>query len=157
MAPMEVAGGVYNCDIDHIGSAAELRTRTGAQMAIHELDAPVLSGRQRPQKGGLAMLAIKRLVRFRPVVPDVLLRDGDTIGGFQVVHAPGHTPGSIALRRDDGVLFCRDALLSDRDGRILPPNTRLSWDPAQALASAEKIKALRMTRLLTGHGAPVSG
>jgi hydroxyacylglutathione hydrolase len=146
-----------HCDIDHVGSAAELKTLTGAEVAIHELDAPVLSGRQRPQKGGLAMVALYRLFRFRPVVPDVLLGDGDTIGGFRVLHVPGHTAGSIALRRDDGVVFSGDALLSDKHGRVLPPDPRLSQDPAQALASAEKIKALGITHLLTGHGAPASG
>src|SRR5450759_5555238 len=47
-----------HCDIDHIGSAAELKRLTGARVAIHELDAPVLSGQQRPQKGGLVMLSL---------------------------------------------------------------------------------------------------
>jgi len=54
-------------------------------------------------------------------------------------------------------VFSGDALLSDKHGRVLPPDPRLSQDPAQALASAEKIKALGITHLLTGHGAPVSG
>jgi len=156
--PRELRHVVFShCDIDHVGSAAELKKLTGAQVAIHELDAPVLSGRQGPQKGGLAMAALYRLFRFRPVVPDVLLGDGDTIGGLRVLHVPGHTAGSIALRRDDGVVFSGDALLSDKHGRVLSPDPRLSQDPAQALASAEKIKALGSTHLLTGHGAPVSG
>jgi len=43
-----------------------------------------------------------RLLRFRAVVPDVRMRDGDTIGGLVVMHVPGHTAGSIALMRDDG-------------------------------------------------------
>ncbi len=141
--------------IDHMGSAAELRNLTGAQVAIHELDAPALSGRQRPEKGRLVMAALDRLFRSRPVVPDVRLRDGDVIGGLQVVHVPGHTAGSTALRRDDGVVFCGDALLSDRRGRVMPPNTSLSLDPAQVLASAERVKALPATLLLPGHGPPV--
>jgi hypothetical protein len=33
---------------------------------------------------------------------------------------------------------------------------RLALDPAQAPASGEKIRALRFTPLLTGHGAPAS-
>ena len=124
-------------------------------MAIHELDAPVLSGDQKPQKGGLAMVVLYRLLWFRPVVPDLLLTDGDTIGGFHVMHAPGHTAGSLVLYRDDGVVFSGDALLSNKDGQVRPPDPRLALDRAEALASAERIKALPTRLLLTGHGAPV--
>jgi hypothetical protein len=53
-------------------------------VAIHELDAPVLSGRERPQKRGRVMRVLYRLFRFQPVVPGRALKDGDTIGGFRV-------------------------------------------------------------------------
>jgi len=144
-----------HCDIDHVGSVAKLKELTGAQVTIHELDAPVLSGEQKPQKGGLVMVVLYRLPWFRPVVPDLLLNDGDTIGGFHVMHAPGHTAGSLALYRDDGVVFSGDALLSNKHGRVRPPDPRLALDRAEALASAEQIKALPIKLLLTGHGAPV--
>ncbi len=144
-----------HCDIDHVGSVAALKELTGAQVAIHELDAPVLSGEQKPQKGGLAMVVLYRLLWFRPAVPGLLLTDGDTIGGLHVMHAPGHTAGSLALHRDDGVVFCGDALLSNKHGQVRPPDPRLALDRAQALASAERIKALPVKLLLTGHGAPV--
>jgi glyoxylase-like metal-dependent hydrolase (beta-lactamase superfamily II) len=141
------------CDIDHVGSGAELKRRTGARVAIHELDVAVLSGEQRPQKGGLAMVALYRLLRFRPIAPDLRLRDGDTIGGLQVMHVAGHTAGSIALLRNDGVVFSGDALLSDTHGNVLPPDPRLALDPAQALLSAGMIRARRAGLLLAGHGA----
>jgi glyoxylase-like metal-dependent hydrolase (beta-lactamase superfamily II) len=141
-----------HCDIDHVGSVAELKRRTGARVAIHELDVAVLSGEQRPQKGGLAMVALYRLLRFRPIAPDLRLRDGDTIGGLQVMHVAGHTAGSIALLRNDGVVFSGDALLSDTHGNVLPPDPRLALDPAQALLSAEMIRARRARLLLAGHG-----
>ena len=145
---------ITHCDIDHVGSAAELKRLTGARVAIHELDASVLSGEQRPQKGGLWMVAIYRLLRFRPVAADVRLRDGDTIGGLHVMHVPGHTAGSIALVREDGVVFSGDALLSDKNGNVLPPDPRLALDPGQASASAEMIRARCSRLLLPGHGAP---
>ena len=40
---------------DHMGSAQALRQATGAPISIHELDAPVLARRERPQKGRRAM------------------------------------------------------------------------------------------------------
>ena len=142
--------------IDHAGSVAELKRLTGAQVAIHELDAPVLAGRERPAKGRRAMAVITRLFRLRRVTADLLLRDGDRIGGLEVVHVPGHTAGSIVLRRDDGVVFSGDALLGDRHGGIRPPDPGLSLGPAQARASAEKIRALGFRLLLPGHGRPAA-
>ncbi len=144
-----------HCDIDHVGSVAKLKELTGAQVAVHEREAPVLSGEQKPQKGGLAMVVLYRLFWFRPVVPDLLLNDGDTIGGFHVMHAPGHTAGSLVLYRDDGVVFSGDALLSNKHGQVRPPDPRLALDRAEALASAERIKALPIKLLLAGHGALV--
>ena len=141
--------------IDHVGSVAELKRLTGAQVAIHELDAPVLAGRERPAKGRRAMAVITWLFRLRTATADLLLRDGDRIGGLEVVHVPGQTAGSIALRRDDGVVFSGDALLGDRHGGIRPPDPGLSLDPAQARASAEKIRALGFT-LRPGHGRPAT-
>jgi hydroxyacylglutathione hydrolase len=145
-----------HCHPDHVGGAAELKRLTGARVAIHELDAPVVAGTERPPKGGLAMRALYRLFA-RPVAPDLLLRDGDTVGGtLRVVHVPGHTAGSIVLVRADGVVFSGDALLSDKQGRLLPPDPRLALDRAQAETSAESIRALRPRLLLTGHGAPAA-
>lgn len=142
-------------DMDHVGSAAALKAHTGARVAIHELDAPVLTGGQRPQKRMLLVVALYSLL-VRPVTPDRLLRDGDTIGGLEVVHIPGHTAGSIALVRDDDVVFTGDALLSDKHGNVIPPDPRLAQDPAQVSISAERIKALHPRLLLTGHGAPAT-
>jgi len=46
------------------GRVAKLKGLIGAQVAIHELDGPVLSGDQRPQKGGRVMVVLCRLLRF---------------------------------------------------------------------------------------------
>ncbi len=144
-----------HCDIDHIGSAAELKRLTGASVAIHERDAAVLAG-GRPEKGGLALAALYRLLRFRAVTADRILSDGDMIDGFQVMHVPGHTAGSIALISADGMVFSGDALLADKQGKVSAPDRRLALDPAQAVRSADRIRALQPTLLLAGHGAPAS-
>ena len=141
--------------VDHVGGAAELRRRTGAQVTIHALDAPVLTGEVRPPKGRRAMAAIERLLRLERLVPDILLSGGEMIAGLEIIHVPGHTDGSIVLRRDDGVLFSGDALIADRHGRARDPDLSLALDPARAVASAARIRALPHTLLLAGHGAPV--
>lgn len=140
--------------LDHVGGAAEVKRRTGAQVAIHVLDAPVLAGKERPRKGRRAMAAIERLLRLERSAPDIILGGGEVIAGLEVVHMPGHTDGSIILRRGDGVLFSGDALLGDRHGRVRDPDPSLALDPALAFASAARIRALPHTLLLPGHGAP---
>jgi glyoxylase-like metal-dependent hydrolase (beta-lactamase superfamily II) len=142
---------------DHMGSAAELRRLTGARIAIHELDAPVLAGRERPAKGRRTMGLLLRVFRVAPVVADLTVGSGDVLGGLEVIHVPGHTAGSIALRRADGIVFSGDALLGDRQGRLRPPDAGLSLDPERASASAAELRSLASPLLLPGHGAPVRG
>jgi glyoxylase-like metal-dependent hydrolase (beta-lactamase superfamily II) len=37
-------------------------------------------------------------INVRPILTNVLLEDGDTIGNtLKVIHTPGHTPGHISL------------------------------------------------------------
>ncbi len=142
-------------DADHVGGLARLAELTGARVAIHELDAPVVMKKQPPLG---RMLLVRILYRWlqRPVVPDRLLVDGDVVGGLRVVHVPGHTAGSIALVRDDGAVFSGDTLLADKHGNVLPPDPRLAEDRDLVAASAERIRALDPRPLLPGHGAPSS-
>ena len=138
---------------DHIRGAAELRRRTDAHVAVHELDAAVLAGGEFPAKGRRMQQVIRRGFRIRPVAADLLLHDGDEVAGLQVVHVPGHTAGSIALHRE-GVVFTGDAMRCDRHGQVLLPDARLSLDPKAAMRSVERIRALHPDLLLPGHGAP---
>jgi DNA-binding MarR family transcriptional regulator len=109
-----------HADPDHAGSAAELRELTGVPVAIHAHDAHVLAGGLTPRraKGPLRARSLPgRLARlghelgmaivlragcafgWRALRADRLLRDGDVVAGLRVIHAPGHTAGSIALAR----------------------------------------------------------
>jgi hydroxyacylglutathione hydrolase len=140
---------------DHMGSAAALRRAAGAPVAVGELDAPVLAGLGLPAKGRRAMGLIRALLRIRPLDADLLLRSGDTIEGLEVIGAPGHTDGSIVLRRPDGIVFSGDALLVGRRGGVGPADPGLSLDPERARVSAREILELVPTLLLPGHGAAV--
>jgi len=140
---------------DHVGTAAALRQATGAPVAIGEADAPILAGGDLPAKGRRAMRAVTRLLRVRSLDADIVLRPGDAIEGLEVVGAPGHTAGSIALRHASGVLFTGDAVLGDRHGGLQPPDSRLSLDPDRATASMNKLLGLAPRLILAGHGAPV--
>ena len=167
-----------HADPDHTGSAGALKALTGAPVAIHRHDAPALAGGFTPRraKGPLsARTLLPRLARlgheagmalvmrlrpgagWAPLVADALLEDGERIAGLRVVHAPGHTAGSIALWRDDGALFAGDAVFGDPLGRAHPPPPATALDPVQARATAQRLFSLPFTTLYPGHGQPVVG
>jgi glyoxylase-like metal-dependent hydrolase (beta-lactamase superfamily II) len=145
-------------DTDHIGNVAELKAATGARVAIHEADAPTLTGADYARaKGfmGATFGLLRKVVKAKPLQPDILLHDGDTVSGFTVHHFAGHTVGSIWLSREDGVVFSGDTLLGDSKGNAAPPTKAIAYDYAEALAAAEAIEATHYTLLLPGHGEPV--
>jgi glyoxylase-like metal-dependent hydrolase (beta-lactamase superfamily II) len=148
-----------HADIDHIGSAAELKRMTGARLAIHADDAPILRGKQsfktiRGPLGVIFKLAM-RLIRYHPAEPDIILGADSEIEGFRIIHVPGHTNGSICIYKPGKVIFVGDALKSDSSGNPKPPSRMASLDEAKARASLTTIATLDFDTLLTGHGAPV--
>ena len=149
-----------HADPDHIGGAAAVKKATGAIVAIEREDAPALAG-EKPSKAlkgplGLFFRAFFGVaVRVQHLKADLILEDGDNIGGFQVIAVPGHTDGSLALWRPrDRVLISGDALLTDRHGAELPPRQSAAGDYAQALKSAAALGQLGYRYLLPGHGQP---
>lgn len=147
-------------DIDHSGSVAELKEITKARVAIHEGDAMSLAGEKKLKevRGIFSPLfkVIARFIKFHPVKPDILLKEGDEIGGFRVIHTPGHTSGSICLYQPGQLLFAGDAAVrSDSRGNLKPPLKSVTLDMKQAWESVKKIAELEFNILLPGHGSPV--
>ncbi|MGA2670638.1 MAG: MBL fold metallo-hydrolase [Dehalococcoidia bacterium] len=150
-----------HADIDHAGSAAELKRMTGARLAIHADDAPILRGKQsfkamRGPLGFMFKLAMS-FIRYHPAEPDIILGADSEIEGFRIIHVPGHTNGSICVYRPGTVIFAGDALRSDSSGNPKPIFWISSLDKAKARASLRAIATLDFDTLLTGHGAPVVG
>lgn len=131
---------------DHIGANSYLKERTQALIAIHELDADMLSSAQRN-------LSIYIGSGITSQAADCLLKDGDTIEvgemQFTVLHTPGHTPGGISLLCD-GILFSGDTLFYQSVGRSDFPGGSHS----QLIRSIqEKLLILPDdTKVLPGHG-----
>jgi len=150
-----------HADIDHIGSAAEIKKMTGAQLVIQANDAPILRGKSRfkTPKGplGLILRLMVGLMRFHPVEPDIVMNADSDLAGFQVIQTPGHTFGSISLYQPGKIIFVGDALKSDSKGNPKLPSILLSADVVKATVSLMKIAELDFDCLLPGHGAPVKG
>jgi len=85
--------------------------------------------------------------------------DGATLdvpGSPRVIHAPGHTAGSVALHfADHDALFVGDTLntYAVTTGWHGPQLSPFNADRAQALASLSLLEGLPATHVLPGHGA----
>jgi len=92
--------------------------------------------------------------------PGTLVEPGDTVGSLQVVAAPGHTPGQIALLDSrDGTLIAGDAFstlggvaTAARTNWRFPLVAMATWDRPTALATARALAGLKPARLAVGHG-----
>ena len=147
---------------DHIGNAAELARRSGARVLAHRDDVPYIE-RTEPAPAGssvsrrLLTWMSERVFKTAPCKVDKALQDGDvvdTLGGLQVIHTPGHTPGSIVFHQPERrILFCGDVLFNQSSLQLAP--SFFSLDVPLARESARKLADLSVEVLCLGHGEPI--
>lgn len=149
---------------DHTGSAAALVGLTGARVIGPELDADVIEGRAvraDPQLLDWEIPLFERYGKAAPPAPpvalDAVVGDNDWLDWerpAQVVAAPGHTRGSVAVHLPkDGVLIAGDAIMSlDGEPRLGVFNV----DPDRARSSLRRLARLNPELLCVGHGPVVS-
>jgi glyoxylase-like metal-dependent hydrolase (beta-lactamase superfamily II) len=150
---------VTHCHIDHTRGLSAIKAATGAKVAVHEADAGFVSGRERYPSPGGAMGFVFRLIspffKTTPVVPDLVLKEGDVVGRLAVLHTPGHTPGSISLYdRQDKVLFVGDTARFVKK-RLEGPPPQFTPHMDQAKVSIERLSSFDFEVMLSGHGEPL--
>ena len=158
---------------DHSGSAAELHELTGAKVVAHSGDTepgpdgtlllrkgvegervPILyrwmmrGGRPPQQRVQIHNTEVHETVDHGAVIP--------CLGGLQVMHTPGHTPGSVCLLlQDSRVLFLGDSVINNID-RLSRP---LMWDRGKRRELDASLRTLRPVEALAacfGHGPPLA-
>lgn len=158
---------------DHIGASATLAEVTGAEVFEGRLDheqatAVWRSGRPRgsvaeylrangmPDDEAAAVQGESERVGSVVRLPDdvTLVEPGDSVGGWEAVHLPGHADGHLSLVRGDE-LVAGDALLGDITPNVgLWPNSRP--DPlADYLESLREIVRRAPRVAYPGHGAVI--
>jgi len=129
---------------DHTGDNAALAEHTGADIAVHPLDAHRLVD----PKPLYAPFPIP------PCVPAVELAEGAVIRfgsiTLDVIHTPGHTEGSVCLlSNDEGLLFSGDTLFANGWGRVDLPGGSADQMVESLARLAGHPDGLRV---LPGHG-----
>jgi glyoxylase-like metal-dependent hydrolase (beta-lactamase superfamily II) len=165
--------------IDHVGSHPEF---TNCEILVHpaeadELARPGRQGLRFPKRSAEEVAALRasgiepsefmleavpfvgydlESHRRAPVKPTRLVSEGDVVETgdreFQVLHLPGHSPGSVALwERSSGSLFSGDAIY---DGVIVDNLPRS--DVELYRATMKRLAQLPLTHVFGGHNAPMT-
>ncbi|MBM4241480.1 MAG: MBL fold metallo-hydrolase [Euryarchaeota archaeon] len=143
---------------DHVGGLGELKRITGAKVAAHIDDAYYISGKKTPDSlFARAITGIFKLIKRSQLVEvDIILEDGDKIGDYQVLHTPGHTPGSISLYNPKNKAIFVGDILRCVKGEIKGPVPRFTPDIRKANESLKKLGDLDIEVILTGHTPPLT-
>ena len=161
-------------DTDHIGFAERLRRDHGVPVFVHGADAARARGEIKPKPawGRVKLGPVTRFLwyasrkgglRTTYLTEVTTVDDGQVLdlpGRPRVVGMPGHSPGSIAVHSAVAdAVFVGDALTTRHvlTGRPGPQPAPFTDDPAQALASLDRLAGLPARWVLPGHGAPWDG
>ena len=141
---------ITHTHLDHVAGNHEVRERTGAKVMLHERDLPLYDN--------LPMQA--QFIGMAPPVRadvDEYIHQGDVItfgskgDSIQVLHTPGHTPGSCSFfMASQNLLFSGDTLFAGGVGR-----TDLWGGDFDTEVESIRQRLLPLpdaTRVIAGHG-----
>ena len=150
----------------HLGGLAELKLLSGATVHSHEREADIVGGERIAERVSLVphkplrvyfpfqLFAALGLGAHKPCPVDASIGAGDEVGGLQVLHIPGHTPGHLGFYAPDkGVLIAGDAISTW-------PSFDAGWESftlneAQHRMSIRTLASLEPRVLGVGHGDPI--
>ena len=132
---------------DHITGARDLQTDFGGKIVIHRSDEPFLSDENK---------SLSYFLRepFCPTKADMVVSDSDLLDfsseNIEVIHTPGHTPGSVCYRVGDN-LFSGDTLFRLSAGRTDFPG----GSDVDMMKSMKKLKSISQNlNVYPGHDRP---
>ena len=136
---------------DHVLGVAGLKEKTGAQFMLHKEDLPVLESMQ---------AQVRQFMGYEVPPPprvDGFVKHGDIVRfgeeKVEVLHTPGHSPGSISLA-GDGFVFTGDALFNQSIGRTDLPGG--DFDTLIRSINEQLFRLKDDTIVYPGHGPETS-
>ncbi len=159
--------------LDHIGSAAAIKSATAAALVSHPFEKPYVAGTlviitprawslyARIARRALAVasstLKLLRLIKYQPVHIDESADEEsvlDTTGiDGSIVWTPGHTKGSVSLFLNKSRVAIVGDLLASKRGKLVEPI--FMENPTQTKSSVQRILDLHPTIICPGHGKPL--
>lgn len=138
---------------DHIGGVREIAAMTGAEIYMHAADVERLRiglrEALRERRTSALVAALTRGPEDAKTLEDGTLLPA--LGGLEVVHTPGHTPGSVCLYAPaHRLLIVGDALQVIRR-RLSPPSRLFTEDMALARRSIARLAQLDVDTICFAH------
>jgi len=148
-----------HCHFDHIGSNSILQDRTGAEIAAHEADAKWIEDlnlqwediwarfhEEQSLPADLEEAAAPSLVTRR-------LHGGERIRlgarEFEVIHFPGHSPGSICLYEEAGGMVISGDSIQGQGSK--PAGMPMVMDLTGYASALQKMASRKIRCLILGH------
>jgi len=149
---------------DHQGASHALCQALNLPLWCPEGEAAIMeSGDLRPNMPTNALNQVQGTIVAGPPHPVAKgLKEGDEVGGFTVLSAPGHSRDHLAYwRESDRVLILGDVAFNINFLPLRPqlqePPRPFTLNPTQNRDSARKLAALNPRWVCFGHGQPVAG
>lgn len=167
---------------DHHGLSRRVRDASGAWVAMHALDAAMVTEQRNSHRSWLATIGAAFLAAGaaqedfadvpepdapspvpKPALPDRLVADGELVDvpgrRVRAVWTPGHTPGHTCfVLEDEGRLLTGDHLLPRISPHIGLWSPEVARDPlGEFLESLDKVASLGVDGALPAHVAPFDG
>ena len=145
---------------DHQGASREVCERLGIELWCGDRDADAMESGVLGQKDHLINKVITWAWAGPPYPVARRLREGDEVGGFQVLDVPGHSPGHVAYwRGSDRTLIAGDVVNNMNVMTGIPglhePRVEFTTDPPRNRESARRLAALEPALVCFGHGPPL--
>ncbi len=145
--------------VDHTGNTTFIKENSNAIVYGHKLDEIYFDGANkynglRKVCGALEGFA-SFILSFSPPLIDKYLFGGemfDLLNGLEVIHTPGHTPGSVCYySKKRGILFSGDTL-QHRNGNVVRVHRSIYSENSKVEEeSVEMLLQLCFDKLLSGH------
>ncbi|MCX7912470.1 MAG: MBL fold metallo-hydrolase [Dehalococcoidales bacterium] len=164
---------------DHYGMAGRIKKLSGAVLAMHHIEKGFIEPRYIAMEELLAQTdrmllecGVPRSVAdslrdatlgleqyITPVMPDITLRDGESINtgkfSFRVIWTPGHSSGHVCLYEPVRKIFLSgDHILPKITPNVSIHPLSIENPLGRYLASLEEIKRLDIRLVLPGHDSP---
>ena len=156
----------------HLGGLATLKRMSGARVYAHEWESDIIAGQRKAQAIPFFprrpfRISLRVFVPFQiglalglgphpPCEVDEFLQDGASVGPLTICHAPGHSPGHLAMFwKERRTLFAGDSIATWPDISLGWPAFNLNQ--RQHYESLHKIADFDPEIIAVGHGEPATG